>query len=59
MLPDHKMEKLLHPIAIVELTATPKGRSNILDSVIAHKLKDKLMLKMSVVLNNQQSIMRG
>lgn len=51
----HEMQKRLNPSAIIEFTATPKGRSNILHSVTAQELKDEQMIKMPVVLEEHPS----
>ena len=51
----HEMQARLNPSAIVEFTATPKGRSNILHSVTAQELKDEQMIKMPVVLEEHSS----
>ena len=51
----HEMQRRLNPSAIVEFTATPKGRSNILHSVTAQELKDEQMIKMPVVLEEHDS----
>lgn len=58
----HEMQRRLNPSAIVEFTATPKGRSNILHSVTAQELKDEQMIKMPVVLEEHsdwQSAVNG
>lgn len=51
----HEMQQRLNPSAIVEFTATPKGRSNILHTVTAQELKDEQMIKMPVVLEEHPS----
>ena len=51
----HEMQQRLNPSAIIEFTATPKGRSNILHSVTAQELKDEQMIKMPVVLEEHPS----
>lgn len=45
-----EMQRRINPSAIIQFTATPKGRSNILHSVTAQELKDEQMIKMPVVL---------
>lgn len=50
-----EMHNRLNPSLIVEFTATPKGRSNILHSVSAQELKDEQMIKLPVVLEEHQS----
>lgn len=58
----HEMQQRLNPTAIIEFTATPKGRSNILHSVTAQELKDEQMIKMPVVLEEHptwQSAING
>lgn len=50
----HEMQGRLNPSAIVEFTATPRGRSNILHSVTAQELKDEQMIKMPVVLEEHR-----
>jgi type III restriction enzyme len=58
----HEMQARLNPSAIVEFTATPRGRSNILHSVTAQELKDEQMIKMPVVLEEHsgwQSAVNG
>ena len=58
----HEMQGRLNPSAIVEFTATPKGRSNILHTVTAQELKDEQMIKMPVVLEEHsdwQSAVNG
>ena len=51
----HEMQQRLNPSAIIEFTATPRGRSNILHSVTAQELKDEQMIKMPVVLEEHSS----
>jgi type III restriction enzyme len=51
----HEMQRRLNPSAIVEFTATPKDRSNILHSVTAQELKDEQMIKMPVVLEEHST----
>ncbi|UPH70155.1 DEAD/DEAH box helicase family protein [Abyssibius alkaniclasticus] len=51
----HEMQQRLNPSAIIEMTATPRGRSNILHSVTAQELKDEQMIKMPVVLEEHKS----
>ena len=51
----HEMQQRLNPSAIIEFTATPQGRSNILHSVTAQELKDEQMIKMPVVLEEHSS----
>ncbi|AVW90651.1 DEAD/DEAH box helicase [Celeribacter baekdonensis] len=50
-----EMQQRINPSAIVEFTATPKDRSNILHSVTAQELKDEQMIKMPVVLEEHTS----
>lgn len=50
-----EMQRRINPSAIIEFTATPKGRSNILHSVTAQELKDEQMIKMPVVLEEHQT----
>ena len=49
------MQRRINPSAIVEFTATPKGRSNILHTVTAQELKDEQMIKMPVVLEEHET----
>lgn len=49
------MKLRLNPSAIIEFTATPKARQNILHSVSAQELKDEQMIKMPVVLEEHQT----
>ncbi|MDJ0825297.1 MAG: DEAD/DEAH box helicase family protein [Rhodobacter sp.] len=51
----HEMQRRINPSAIVEFTATPRDRSNILHSVSAQELKDEQMIKMPVVLEEHDS----
>jgi type III restriction enzyme len=51
----HEMQARLNPSAIVEFTATPQDRSNILHTVTAQELKDEQMIKMPVVLEEHTS----
>ena len=50
-----EMQRRINPSAIIEFTATPKGKSNILHSVTAQELKDEQMIKMPVVLEEHES----
>ncbi len=50
-----EMQRRINPSAIVEFTATPRGRQNILHSVSAQELKDEQMIKMPVVLEEHQT----
>lgn len=50
-----EMQRRINPSAIVEFTATPKGRQNILHSVSAQELKDEQMIKMPVVLEEHKT----
>lgn len=50
----NEMQKRINPSAIIEFTATPKDRSNILHSVTAQELKDEQMIKMPVVLEEHR-----
>ncbi|MEP0520387.1 MAG: DEAD/DEAH box helicase family protein [Hyphomicrobiales bacterium] len=49
-----EMQQRINPAAIIEFTATPKDRSNILHSVTAQELKDEHMIKMPVVLEEHK-----
>lgn len=49
------MQRRINPSAVIEFTATPKGRSNILHSVTAQELKDEQMIKMPVVLEEHET----
>ena len=42
------MQERINPCAIVEFTATPRGKSNILHSVRAQELKDARMIKLPI-----------
>ena len=46
-----EMQGRLNPCAIVEFTATPRSKSNILYSVAAQELKNEEMLKLPIVLS--------
>ena len=50
-----EMQSRLNPCAIVEFTATPKSKSNILYSVTAQELKNEEMIKLPVVLSENDS----
>lgn len=57
-----EMQKRISPSAIIEFTATPRLRSNILHSVTAQELKDEEMVKLPIVLAehpNWQSAVDG
>lgn len=49
------MQGRVQPIAIIEFTATPQKRSNILHSVTAAELKDEAMIKLPVRLEEHDS----
>tara|TARA_R110001592_G_scaffold363233_2_gene681943 strand:+ start:319 stop:2973 length:2655 start_codon:yes stop_codon:yes gene_type:complete len=51
----HDVYERIHPSAIIEFTATPKGFNNILHSVTAQELKDEEMIKMPVVLDEAET----
>ena len=46
-----EMQARVNPCAIVEFTATPRSKSNILHSVTAQELKDEEMIKLPVMLS--------
>ena len=46
-----EMQRRVNPCAIVEFTATPRAKSNVLHSVSARELKDEEMIKLPVVLS--------
>jgi len=50
-----EMQSRVHPIAIIEFTATPRTNSNILHSVSAQELKDEEMIKLPVMLSEHQT----
>ena len=50
-----KTEARVNPCAIVEFTATPRDKSNILHSVTAQELKDEEMIKLPVMLSEHQT----
>ena len=50
-----EMQRRINPSAIIQFTATPKNKSNILHSVTAQELKDEQMIKMPVVLEEHES----
>lgn len=49
------MQVRVNPCAIVEFTATPRDKSNILHSVTAQELKDEEMIKLPVMLSEHQT----
>lgn len=49
------MRKRVNPSAVVEFTATPKGRSNILFNATAAELKAEQMIKLPIVLQEHAS----
>lgn len=49
------MQKRVNPCAIIEFTATPRGKSNILHSVNAHELKREDMIKLPIILAEHDS----
>ena len=51
----HEMKARLNPSAIIEFTATPKPRSNILHSVSAQELKQAEMIKLPIMLTEHTS----
>ena len=51
----HEMQARLNPCAIVEFTATPREKSNILHSVTARELKAEEMIKLPVMLSEHDS----
>ena len=50
-----EMQERLHPCAIIEFTATPKSKSNILYSVAAQELKNEEMIKLPIVLSENDT----
>ena len=50
-----EMQQRINPAAIVEFTATPKARNNVLFSVSATELKEAEMIKLPVVLTAHSS----
>ena len=50
-----EMQARLNPCAIIEFTATPRSKSNILYSVTAQELKDEEMIKLPVVLSENDT----
>ena len=50
-----EMQARLNPCAIVEFTATPKSKSNILYSVTAQELKNEEMIKLPIVLSENDT----
>lgn len=50
-----EMQTRVNPTAIIEFTATPQPKSNILYSVTAQELKDEEMIKLPVVLSEHQT----
>ena len=50
-----KTEARVNPCAIIEFTATPRAKSNILHSVTAQELKDEEMIKLPVMLSEHQT----
>ena len=50
-----EMQARLNPSAIIEFTATPKPRSNILHSVSAQELKQASMIKLPIMLTEHPS----
>ena len=53
-----EMIKNLNPSFVVELTATPRGDSNIISIVTANQLKEDSMVKLPVIAYNRPSIER-
>ncbi len=51
----HEVQKRINPACIIEFTATPKPRSNVLFSVSATALKDEEMVKLPIVLTAHKS----
>ncbi len=49
----YEMLKDLNPAFVLEFTATPKGKSNVLVSIAANELKKENMIKMPVFLANK------
>ena len=50
-----EMQARVNPCAIIEFTATPRGKSNILHSVTAHELKREEMIKLPIMLSEHDS----
>ncbi len=50
-----EMQARVNPCAIVEFTATPRFRSNILYSVTAHELKAEEMIKLPIMLSEHDT----
>ena len=50
-----EMQARVNPCAIIEFTATPREKSNILHSVTAQELKDEEMIKLPVMLSEHQT----
>ena len=50
-----KMQARVNPCAIIEFTATPRGRSNILHSISAQELKQADMIKLPILLAEHDS----
>jgi type III restriction enzyme len=50
-----EMQKRINPACIIEFTATPRPRSNVLFSVSASVLKDEEMIKLPIVLTAHKS----
>ena len=51
-----EMFQQINPSFILDLTATPRGKSNIISFVDAKKLKDANMVKLPVILYNRDSV---
>ncbi len=50
-----EMQKRVNPAAIIEFSATPRSRSNILYSVSAQELKREQMIKLPIILSEHYS----
>ena len=50
-----QMQNRVNPCAIIEFTATPKAKSNILHNVTAIELKNEEMIKLPVILSEHDS----
>ena len=50
-----EMQARVNPCAVVEFTATPRSKSNILHSVTAHELKREEMIKLPIMLAEHES----
>jgi type III restriction enzyme len=50
-----EMQARVRPAAVIEFTATPKDRSNILHSVTAQELKQEEMIKLPIVLSEHDT----